>query len=366
MNRKNLERRTAQGDFLTMKFERSARQLRRAGETLRGLLERSRRQKRWEYEQAVGYAQDDLDKDELLRTVRLGRASGRRAESSSANINDMLERLGLCREGTLLNAAVVLFGTRLAPEYAQCQLHMARFRGLDKAALLARRQVDGHTFHLLDESMLFLRRHLPVAGRAQLGLFDREDEPLLPVAALREALVNAFCHRDYSRPGGAVRLAIYDDRLEIWSDGALPFGMVPEDLRGEHPSRLRNPLIADVLHRRGLMDRWGCGTQKIVELCVRAGHPEPEFGEQSGAVWVRFLTSDYTAPHRVGHDLSERQRRVLQVLSGAERLAFREIRQRLLVSPDRTLREDLIHLKRLGLIESEGRGRGATWNLLRS
>ncbi|TDI48237.1 MAG: hypothetical protein E2P02_01425 [Acidobacteria bacterium] len=53
---------------------------------------------------------------------------------------------------------------------------------------------------------------------------------------------------------------------------------VPEDLRREHPSRLRNPLIADVFYRRGLIGRWGCGTQKIVELCVRAGHPEPEFG----------------------------------------------------------------------------------------
>ena len=125
--------------------------------------------------------------------------------------------------------------------------------------------------------------------------------------------------------------------------------------------------MAEVFYRRGLIDRWGCGTQKIVELCIRAGHPEPEFGEQSGAVWVRFMTSDYIAPHRVAHDLTERQRCVLQVLSGAERLAFREVRERLPSRPlDRTLREDLIHLKRLGLIASEGRGRGATWNLRRT
>jgi ATP-dependent DNA helicase RecG len=201
----------------------------------------------------------------------------------------------------------------------------------------------------------------------QPGLFEREDEPLFPIAALREALVNAFCHRDYSRSGGAVSLGIYDDRLEIWSDGTLPFGLRPEDLKRDHASLPRNPLIAEVFYRRGLIERWGRGTQKIVELCVRAGHPEPEFGEQAGAVWVRFLPSGYIAPHRVAHDLTERQRAVLQVLSKFERVALREIRARLdNPPPERSLREDLQHLKRLGLVDTEGHGRGATWSLVRT
>ncbi|MCZ2154546.1 MAG: hypothetical protein LC114_11700 [Bryobacterales bacterium] len=103
--------------------------------------------------------------------------------------------------------------------------------------------------------------------------------------------MNAFCHRDYSITGSAVSLAIYDDRLEIWSDGTLPFGLVVDDLKRDHPSRPRNPLIAEAFYRRGLVERWGRGTQKIVELCVQAGHPEPEFIEQAGALGVRFLPS---------------------------------------------------------------------------
>ena len=58
-----------------------------------------------------------------------------------------------------------------------------------------------------------------------------------------EAVVNALCHRTYTHPGGAVSVAIFDDRLEIWSDGTLPFGLRPEDLKQDHPSRPRNPLI---------------------------------------------------------------------------------------------------------------------------
>ncbi len=219
---------------------------------------------------------------------------------------------------------------------------------------------------LLEEAMLFLRRHLPVAGRIVPGLFEREDEPLFPLEALREALVNAFCHRDYTIVGGAVSLAIYDDRLEIWSDGTLPFGLTPEALKRDHPSKPRNPLIAKVFYLRGIIERWGRGTQKIVELCVKAGHPEPEFGEQAGSVWVRFLSSGYIAPHRVAHNLTERQREILHVLSKKPSMPLREIRSRLENPPsDRRLREELLHLKKLGLVLSSGHGWGAAWSLVR-
>ena len=155
-------------------LERSTRHIRRAGERLRGLLERSHRRRRWESETAAGYTIDDLDQDEVLRTGRLQSGSPRLPESSAAEIHDGLERLGLGRKNRLSNAAVVLFGTRLAPEFTQCQLHVARFRGKDKSEFLARRQIVGHAFQLLDEAMRFLRRHLPVAGRVQPGLFGRD------------------------------------------------------------------------------------------------------------------------------------------------------------------------------------------------
>ena len=330
------------------------------------LLNRTHSRQRWENLPASGVSLDDLDQEEILRTVRSGISVGRLPESTGSNPVDVLDRLGLRARGELLNAAVVLFGTRFLPDYPQCQLRMARFKGIDKSEFLDNRQTHGHGFQLLDEAMLFLQRHLPVAGRIQPGIFERVDEPLFPLVALREALVNAICHRDYAHPGGGISLAIYDDRLEIWSEGTLPFGLRVEDLKHDHPSRPRNPLIADVFYRRGLFERWGRGTQKIIELCVRAGHPEPEFVEQAGAVGVRFLPSGYIAPHRVAHDLTARQREVLHILAQKEAMPLREIRARMSAAPsDRTLQQDLAHLKTLGLIDAEGRGRGATYNLVR-
>ena len=329
------------------------------------LLRRMHSRRRWENEPA-DVLERELDSEEILRTSRLGVAAGRLPESTELNPSDILDRLGLKPGGRLTNAAVVLFGTRFLPDYPQCGLRLARFKGVDKTEFLDNRQLHGHAFALLDEALLFLRRHLPVAGRIEPSLFERVDEPLFPLAALREALVNALCHRDYSIAGGAVSLAIYDDRLEIWSDGTLPFGLRPEDLKRDHASRPRNPLVAEAFYRRGLVERWGRGTQKIVELCVKAGRPEPEFLEQVGAVGVRFPVGGYHPPLRVAQDLTERERVILGVLAGGSAMPLREIMPKLAgVAASATIRDDLYHLKRLGLISSSGHGRGALWRLRR-
>lgn len=329
------------------------------------LLNRAHSKNRWETAAAVGVDIAELDLEEILRTIRTGIAVGRLPESTGSDPADVLDRLGLRSNGTILNAAVVLFGKVFLPNYTQCQLRLARFKGTTKTEFIDNKQIYGHAFSLLDEAMFFIQRHLPVAGRITPGVIERIDEPIFPPLALREALVNAFCHRDYANPGGAVSVAIFDDRMEIWSEGILPFGLKVEDLKRDHPSRPRNPLIADVFFRRGLVERWGRGTQTIVELCVQAGHPEPEFIEQAGSVGVRFLPRSYVAPHRVESDLTTRQREILQILAGNP-MALRKIMNELINPPaEATVRDDIYHLKNLGMIRLDGYGRGAKWLLVR-
>ena len=155
-------------------------------------------------------------------------------------------------------------------------------------------------------------------------------------------------------------MAIYDDRLEIISSGLLPPGITVADLKRNHVSLPRNPLIAEVFYRRGLIEQWGRGTQKIVDWCVAAGQPEPEFEEQAGAVVVRFLPSGYSPPLRVSHDLTDRQRQVLLILSDGKEHRFQEIYAQLENPPtDRTVRQDLNLLRQVGLVEGSGRGAGA-------
>jgi ATP-dependent DNA helicase RecG len=329
----------------------------------RQLLERGHVQQRWENQIAAGYRVAHLDRREIERTVKEA-LNANRLESTVESPQEVLERLNLITDQDVLQAGVVAFAKRVLPGYPQCGLRMARFRGIRKDEFLDQRQIHGHAFLLLDEALLFLRRHLPVAGRFESGVMTRLDEPLFPTLALREALVNAICHRDYSLAGGAISLAIFDDRLEIASTGTLPFGLTVQDLKEDHASRPRNPLLAEIFYRRGLIERWGRGTQKIVSLCVDAGHPAPEFEERSGEVVVRFIPSAYIPPYQVTHDLTERQRRILHALCDGTPRKAQEIRAQFHSPlPRSTLSKELGFLRTLGLLESSGYGAGAQWRL---
>jgi ATP-dependent DNA helicase RecG len=105
---------------------------------------------------------------------------------------------------------------------------------------------------------------------------------------MREILVNALIHRDYSIAGGAVSLAIFDDRVEVWSAGTYPSGITPGMLAGSHQSVQRNPIIADVFFRAGLIEKWGRGTNRVIAMCREAGIAAPIFQEVSGAALVTF------------------------------------------------------------------------------
>ncbi len=332
------------------------------------LFERMHSDQRWENQPATGWAVDDLDVSEILLTVEESIRRGRVSDPGTRDSEELLRGLGLVKDGVLLRAAVVLFGKteRVEVEMPQCLLRVARFRGIDRTEFLDNRQFRDNAFGLLVSADRFLRDNLPVAGRIMPNLFERVDDPLYPPEALREALANAFCHRDYTIGGGSVAVAIYDDRLEVTSSGTLHFGLTAEQLFLPHESLPWNPLIANVFFRRGLIERWGRGTIKMAELTMSAGLPQPEIEDAGGCVTVRFLPGRYVPPRRVGRDLTERQQAILALLDQADRgLALREIIPLLkLQATRRQVQKDLALLRTLALVVSTGHGLGARWKRL--
>ena len=331
------------------------------------LLERLHGDQRWENQPATGWTLSDLDVAEITKTLEESIRRGRAEDPSTRDPAEMLRGFGLMKDGQILRAAVVLFGRaeRIETELPQGLLRVARFRGKDKNEFLDNRQFHGNTFDLLLKAERFLRENLPVAGRIQPNVFERIDDPLYPPVALREALANAFCHRDYSIGGGSVSVGVFDDRLEITSTGTLHFGLTPEALYLPHESLPWNPLIARVFYRRGIIEAWGRGTIRMGELTVRAGLASPEIIEAGGCVTVRFSPTRYVPPQRVAQNVTERQQRVLEVLStSAEGMALREVCRALGDSiPERQVRVELAALRVLGLVLSSGHGAGARWRL---
>ena len=228
----------------------------------------------------------DLDENAIIGAVRAGINCGRLPEITiREEIPAILEKFDLLHDGKLNNAAAVLFGRNLY-DYPQCLLRLARFRGTTKEAFIDNQRLQGNIYVLLDAAMSFCFKHLSLSGKIE-GLY-REEELSVPYKALRESCINAFCHRAYHRPGSSVGIAIYDDRVEIESSGALPPDMTVEKLLGGHSSEPPNLIIANVLYKSELLESWGRGISLMIDECRRVGIPDPEFHTDGSAVWVIF------------------------------------------------------------------------------
>ena len=329
------------------------------------VLERFHSDQRWENQPARGWSIDDLDEDEIVRTVNDAVRQGGLEDPGSRKPADLLRGLGVLQDGVLLRAALLVFGKRkrLEFEMPQCLLRVARIRGVEPLVFLDNWQFRGNAFSLLARAEWFLMDTLPNVTRSREGRSAPTDEPLFPALATREALANALCHRDYSDGGGSIAVAVIDDRLEITSTGPLHFGLTPRTLFGPHMSKPWNPLVANPFYRRGITENWGAGTIKMVRLKRSAGLPRPEIEDSGLSVTVRFRPNGRIAHPSAGYGPINRQEVILGLLgfmpSG---LAFREICAKLAGgATERQVRRALTDVRNRGRVPPTGRGRASRW-----
>ena len=312
--------------------------------------------------EAKKYALDDLDLERMQRAVELGILANRLPASARSSIKNMLFKLGLVIDNRLTHAAVILFGKSSAQLPIQCTMMMARFRGTDKGAFLDHKQIIGNSFDMLDEGMMFLSRHLPLRGTFEKDRLQRIDEPIIPTEVLREALVNAICHRDYEHHASSIHLAIYDDRVEIVNSGGLMPGIHLSDLKGPHKSVPRNPLIAQVFYHVGYVERWGQGTLKMINLCKNRGLSEPKFIEHPSWFGVSFA-APIQQPQPTSNALPRREQ-ILRALSTSNKLTINELCNIFPSLSRRTIQRELQTLKDENKVDVSGQGTSSTiWSL---
>ena len=313
----------------------------------------------------------DLDEEEIRRTIKEGVDINRiSTEALSYNIEQILKNFKLIEHGKLTNAAVVLYAKEPSTMFSHCMIRLARFKGKDKIGdFIDNLQVCGNAFQLIKAAIDFSIRHLPIAGYFEPGKLQRIDQPTVPALAIREALINAICHRDYTVQNATISLAIYDDRLEIWNIGELPPELDIESLKIPHDSYPRNQKIANVFYKRGWIENWGTGTLRMIGYCQSNKTPEPEFSQyKSGfSVIFRFKEAMNTAITRVqSSNFTPRQMEILEILKTASALSLKEIMNQLELKPaERTLRKDLSYLKNTGVINSQGQARFTTWYFIK-
>ena len=242
----------------------------------------------------------DLDLD-IVRSYLERRATKTKLTGSQPEIAELLIRLDCAvQQGTTIrptNAGLILFGQTPRQFLAQAEIVCGVFstdRG--RSSFTDRRELTGTLPEQIEQAEAFLKLYNPIAS--QIEGFHRIDRPAYPLDALREAVVNAVVHRDYSLEGQAVRIFIYPgEKIDIYSPGGLVPGLSLNELKqGRLISRPRNPLLVNLLRDfpGNYMERMGLGINFMINKMRELGRPDPEFWEVSGDFCVTFLHQEAT------------------------------------------------------------------------
>lgn len=179
---------------------------------------------------------------------------------------------------------------------------------------------------------------------------------------MREAVVNAVCHRDYLS-AAAIQVRLYDDRLEVWNPGGLPAPLTPSDLLRDHDSIPRDPKVAAAFFFAGLVEQWGTGTIRMAAALKGAGHPEPEFDVKvAGRFGVIFREGPAIKAHLREMGLNSRQLRLLAYVREHGRITNRAYRELTGLS-DEAARKEIAGLLDLGVLDQVGKGRSTAYIL---
>lgn len=338
----------------TIYLRRGRSTVKASADDLQGMLQRQAMiPERWERRAALGLDESAFSQSELNQTFNWMHGAGD-YEWAPSDVLDLMKSLGFQRsDAAYMNAADVCFGETPAIRNPQIRMRAYAFVSEIDDSFNDHQDFDGPIAVLIEEARRFIARN--VQQRADFGMdFTRTTQSVYPDAAIREALVNAVAHRDYSAHSGGLTLKVYPKSLEIWNSGALPEGWSLRKLHESHPSIPNNPDIANFLYKRGFMERIGRGTLKILEACREAKLPEPEWESMDG---VKLIFRQPVSLEEISSRLNKRQRNFLEQLKAGRPYSPKEYRQEFAADVgDRTARRDLEELERAGLIRCEGRG----------
>jgi len=260
----------------------------------------------------------------------------------------------------MTNATLLLFGKNPQNFFISAKTRIGRFK--TSTAIIDTVIAEGNLFKQLETVIEAIKKHLNV--RFEIKGIHREDIWDYPIEAIREAVINALIHKDYSSTA-EIQIRIYDDKIWIWNPGKLLPELSIDDLKKEHSSYPRNPLIANVFYLAGFIEKWGSGTRRIVDLCKEQDLPEPDYKEEQGGFSVWFYKDIYTEENLRKMQLNERQIKGIMYVKEKGRITNMEYQELVKVSRQ-TASRDLSDLTCLNLLLRHGKtGRETYYTLVR-
>ncbi|MDA8125384.1 MAG: DUF4062 domain-containing protein [Deltaproteobacteria bacterium] len=328
----------------------------------------------------IGWNDVDI---EIARRLAEKTADDPVADMTAAYLKELLLRRGLLwvlpedKQVYCSPAGILLFARDPTRVYPQSCVRLLAFHGTAR---------DPHPIDFLD-----ITEPIPKALEQALRFIDKNTRhPMLvkgmrrlrldeyPIAALREAIINALAHRDYEDASRKIHVELFADRIEVISPGLLPQGIRIDQLRsGRLQPCSRNPVLAQGLRLLGLMEELGTGMMRMKQAMQDHGLKPPEYSYRDSHFVVTFrgpgediagLKADQAIPvfevrPSVVETLTKNQKAILRELMAQNQVQVPDLAFALQVT-EQAIRKDLAKLTKLKLVEKRGAAR-ATYYVLK-
>ena len=285
----------------------------------------------------------------------------------NGKINDLLNEIGaVTAEGKPTVCGLLLFSEYPQQWLPQSAVVFAKFVGTTPrgesglAGYSRREELTGPLSRLIETTWNLVWSEMAVSAVVK-GL-EREETFEYPQFAVREALVNAICHRDYRLRGRRIEVRMFSDRLEVISPGGLPGFITVENIKDEHFSR--NPRLVSGLFQWGYIEELGLGIDRMIEVMEQAGHSPPRFDARPYS-FALALHNERKKPKlpEWARNTNHRQARALQYIRENGSIANREYRALIQGVSAETLRLDLADMVEKGILVKIGAKKGTHYVL---
>lgn len=240
---------------------------------------------------------------------------------------------------------IILFGKERGHYFPDAWIQVGRFDGTNKQHIADTREIKTYPPLAITETMEFVKKHIQIS--LKINQLQHAEQWSIPQVAIREALINAVVHADYSQRGAPIRLSIFDDRIEIENPGLLPFTLTVDDI-SQGVSKLRNRVIGRIFHELKYIERWGSGIQRMFASCQESGLQEPKLEEIGTHFRVTIFNTRTYAPQ-----INTLDKSILDLLANGKGYSTQQLAKHIDISA-RSTRIHLLKLIERGLIVEIG------------
>ncbi|MDQ8187674.1 helix-turn-helix domain-containing protein [Pelagicoccus sp. SDUM812002] len=275
----------------------------------------------------------------------------------------------------LNNAGLLFFAEKRPADLFHATITCALYKGTEKLDILDRKDFSAPLLQNIEDALLFLKQHLKT--RYEITTLRRKNILEIPEVALREAVVNAVCHRDYYEKGANVMIELFDDRLDITNPGGLPKGLLPEKFG--KLSIARNPTIASLLLRCGYIEKMGTGIHRIQKSLSDAKLPKAKFdyssvftltftrvlsdADRKKAVKSEVKNSPTSSPNASEKTSEKTSEKIVHLMAQNQQITIAEMSEKIGVTT-RSIERNIKKLQAVGRIKRVGGDHGGHWEVL--